>query len=196
MRINFRSRQTFMPQQLFYRAQISAIVQHSRCKGMPQHMRTSFLQLLPLTGFVSQYMLRYRGQALLHSFGQKSIRTNRQCLIPHIDIFLHGTPQFFIKRYQTLLIPFSGHFDKRSRKINILIIQSYQFRKPHTCRIKHFDNQTVAIPFKPFSKVDIIQQPIHFTFSQKEAGSGFFFFGPVTLRNGSAATNPFFKRYL
>ena len=141
-------------------------------------MRTSFLPVTTFDRFrLTIYATIPRPKPFTILSDKKKASEQTGIVSFRIDILLHGTPQFFIKRYQTLLIPFSGHFNKRSREINILIIQPYQFRKPHTCRIKHFDNQTVAIPFKPFSKVDIIQQPIHFTFSQKDR-KRFLFFRP------------------
>ncbi len=50
----------------------------------------------------------------------------------------------------------------------------------------------VATPFKTFTKVHIIQQPIHLTLSQKYR-KRLFFLGPVTFRNGSTATLPLLK---
>ena len=49
MRIDLRSGQALMPQQLLHRFQVGMIVQHGSSKGMPKHMRASFSSTLQLS---------------------------------------------------------------------------------------------------------------------------------------------------
>ena len=44
MGVNLGCRQTGMPQQLFYRIDVSPVIQHMSCEGMTQNVRTFFVE--------------------------------------------------------------------------------------------------------------------------------------------------------
>ncbi len=176
MRINFRRHQTFVPQQLLYGPQFRPIVQHGRCKSMPQHMWTSFLQRYNLREVPFHYSInRHRIHPVPVFQDKKRFRTVRYRFISYLNIYKQVFRQLVSKWYQPLLISLSCHFNQLGREVHIRIIQSYQFRKSHAGSIKHLQNHPVSNPFEAFFKRSFIKQPVHFLFSHKRRQRLFLF---------------------
>ena len=126
--VDFRRTDALMSQQVLDSLKARAVVEHCRGKGVTQHVGRLLFhggdgrQVLPnnQVDLITRHPLSFVAQE------QGAIRF-AELILTHRHVVLQFCGEFFPEGYDALFVPLSRHFQLAGTKIDVLVIQSYQF---------------------------------------------------------------------
>ncbi len=175
MRIDFRRRQAFVSQQFLHAFQTGAMIQHCRCKRMPQDMRCLLFQSADPRQ-VLHHPVSHRSAIQSFTFyvhEQRIVQTGHFG-VSYTYIIYNGIFQLLPKRNYTLFVSLSGHLQAHRLKIHHIVVQRNEFRESDARLIEQQQYRPFADVIKTFHiPHPTVKQRLHVVVSY-ETGKSFF----------------------
>ena len=147
MRVNLCGRQICMTKQLLYRIKISSPVKHMCCKSMPQNMRTLLFNRSNHSKITIYYIINIFIIQLVPLVSNKKPTIISESEYFHSCTLIYSSSRLINGLTSGMILClflFPVTFNRTFRQINIIILQPYQLRPPHSCKIKHLNYCSVS----------------------------------------------------